>query len=90
MKLLLLYSICYSIFTIKFVKSTKTFYVVKGNPVTLECNTNSEQSYNTCKWNRPDNSATCGLFHSGTWGSMVIVVEFHSEPGEIQYIMAFQ
>ena len=84
MKLLLLYSIYYSIFTIKFDKSTKTFYVVKGNPVTLECNTNSEQSYHTCKWNRPDNSATCGLLHPGKWNSVVMVVEFHSEIGDIQ------
>jgi hypothetical protein len=53
MRLLLLFHLfCSPIFAEDYIENTSIIYVVKGKPVTLECNTNNDKSYYTCKWNR--------------------------------------
>ena len=71
MRLLLLFHLfCSPIFAEDYIENTKDLeentsivYVVKGKPVTLECNTNNDQPYYTCKWNRPGNSEICAMFN---------------------------
>ena len=64
MRLLLLFHLfCSSIFAEDYIENTSIIYVVKGKPVTLECNTNNDKSYYTCKWNRPGNSEICAMFN---------------------------